>query len=324
MQAVHQPPSSRPSREPGAVLVPLGVILTLGGVTGDLLFHSLGDGPHQREALIILGAGNNPWHLVLFAGIVVTALGGIRWATRRRSEVGSVLAAAMVLLLGTVMILGAWTGWNARTSRDEARAAAAERRAASGEEVPGSNSPEGASFLGEHDHAFGGPGAGEADTARERQALQVQLAAAKRATARYRDIDVARADGYIQVTQFIPTLGLHLAKLSQYSKPFDPTTPSVLLYEPDGTGEPELVGVAYSLKKSSETPPEGFAGSSDHWHYHRNLCFLLNGTVTITPTLADCSARNGIFQKETNWLLHAWIWKPNPAGVFVETNFSVL
>lgn len=334
MRAVHQPTSSRPGREPGALLVPIGVIITLIGAMGELLSHAHGAGSRQEE-LIVLGAGTNPWHVVLFAGIVVTAIGGIRWAARLRSEAGAVLGAVMVLLLGAVTILGAWTGWKARTPSDDTPLAAAEASvadagarsdAASGmhahADANGAGA-EGASFLGDHDHASTDPEADEAATLRAFPVLKGQLVAAKAATAKYRDVEAARADGYIQVTQFIPTLGLHLAKVSQYSKPFDPATPSVLLYQPNISGDLELVGVAYSLAKTSETPPEGFAGSSDHWHYHKNLCFLLNGTVTITPTQAGCSAIRGIFEKETNWLLHAWIWKANPAGMFVEANANV-
>jgi len=155
--------------------------------------------------------------------------------------------------------------------------------------------------------------------------LARQLAEAKRATARYRDVAKARADGYIQVTQFIPGLGLHMANLGISNKVFDPAHPQVLLYQPDAAGRLKLVGVAYSIAHTGpgDEQPAGFAGNADVWHYHQNLCFLPAGTVTITPTLADCRSRHGYFQAKTAWLLHAWIWKTNPGGVFTEYNPKV-
>ena len=74
--------------------------------------------------------------------------------------------------------------------------------------------------------------------------------------------------------------------------------------------------MAYSIKHTSDTPPEGFAGGSDVWHFHRNLCFV-SGVVTVTPDRSDCP---GFFQARTAWLLHAWIWAHNPRGVFTEYN----
>jgi len=59
------------------VAVPLGVSVTLIGVIGDLLSHTLNPAAHEHEELIVFGSGNNPWHLVLFAGILITAIGGI-------------------------------------------------------------------------------------------------------------------------------------------------------------------------------------------------------------------------------------------------------
>src|SRR6266496_4278288 len=98
---------------PGAVLVPGGIALTLIGVIGDLLGHTLNPSGHTQEALIVLGRGNNPWHLVLFAGIVVTTLGGVRWASRLSSEAGGLIGAALFLLLIATLVLGAYSGWKA-------------------------------------------------------------------------------------------------------------------------------------------------------------------------------------------------------------------
>ena len=86
-----------------------------------------------------------------------------------------------------------------------------------------------------------------------------------------------------------------------------------------------LVGVAYTIAHTGPDDPQpaGFAGNADAWHYHQDLCFLPTGSVTITPSAQPCRARGGYFQAKTAWLLHAWIWKTNPDGLFTESNPSV-
>jgi hypothetical protein len=248
------------------------------------------------------------------------------------SDARSLIGATLVLLLGAVIASAAWFGWEASrgsaSEREAARSAGTgdrppavaagdrpEEGSATAEEPIGSG--EGASLTG-HDH--GDP---EALTPAEARIVEKQLAEAKAAATRYANIDAARRDGFFQVTQFIPGLGMHLANLGIPTHTFDAGRPNVLLYEPDGTGGHRLAGVAYTVRKVDDVPPEGFAGGSDVWHFHRNLCFVPGGTVGIAPNRAACDARGGIFQEETDWLLHAWLWVPNPGGVFVEVNPKV-
>jgi len=330
------PPSSRrPSRSAardlGAALIPAGVILTLAGLVGDLLAHTLSPAAHEREDLVSF-TSPNPWHLVLFAGILVTAVGGIRWAVRQNSEWGGLLGALMSLLLVATVAIGAWSGM--RGTETSAASAGGHHDAVTapiggagtgthvhappGGAVAGEGA-EGESTFGEHSHGEPGP-----VTAAQRVVLKRQLARAKAATARYRDIAVAKADGYFQVTQFIPGLGLHMVNLRVSNTSFDPAHPQILLYEPGADGSLRLVGVAYQFKHTDEAPPVGFAGGSDVWHYHTNLCFQKGGSVTIASDDAACRAVGGIyFQKQTAWLLHAWVWKANPQGVFTEVNPNV-
>ena len=125
----------------------------------------------------------------------------------------------------------------------------------------------------------------------------------------------------------MPGLGLHLARVaSALTGAFDFAHPNVLLYQPTRSGGLELVGVAYSVPHTgawATDPPDGFPGGQDVWHYHTNLCFLSDGSVTITPDRPSCTGRGGYFQAQTPWLLHAWIWKANPTGVFTEYNPDV-
>jgi hypothetical protein len=331
------PSTGSTSRTLSSLVIPLGVVISLVGLVGDLVSHIASSAARANEQLIVLGSGNNPWNLVLLAGILVTAIGGIAWASRLRTESGALVGAVMVVLLVATVALAGWAGWrNAHTSlvahaaapgtnslaeRVAAAAAAGAARTATtqaghAEHIHAAGA-EGSSFFGEHSHGKPGP-----VTPAEARVLDRQLAAAKKATARYRDIDVARKDGYFQVTQFIPGLGLHMVNLHIPSNVFDPAHPQILLYWPRPSGKMVLAGVAYQFAHTSDTPPAGFAGGSDVWHYHTNLCFLPGGSVTISS--ADgCKLAHGFFQAQTAWLLHAWIWKTNPDGVFTEYNPNV-
>jgi hypothetical protein len=154
--------------------------------------------------------------------------------------------------------------------------------------------------------------------------LQEQVAAARNATEKYKDIAVAEADGYVQITQFIPGLGMHMVRFGFGDSVFDPAKPSQLLYEPseDGTGW-VLVGVAYSQPVIDENvPPEGFAGPLDVWHYHTNLCFGSWG-VRLADDKADCDLSGGVYVARTGWLAHFWIYKDSPEGMFSHENSLV-
>jgi hypothetical protein len=307
------------------------VSLTLIGAIGGLVAHSIGRSDVQQPLFVLGTHGNDPWNLVVFGGILITAVGGIRWASRLGSELGGLLSAAMALMLAAVVGLAAWSGWEARTPVAAAarvttkvvyihdHGATLPGAAASLDGASDPTGAEGASITG---HVHGTPGS---VSPQEAQILSRQVAAAKEATARYRDIAVAKADGFFQVTQFIPGLGLHLANIKLSNRIFDPAHPNVLLYQPDANGKLALVGVAYSIAHTGpdDEQPAGFAGNSDVWHFHRNLCFLPTGSVTITPDLASCKSRGGYFQGKTAWLLHAWIWKTNPEGLFTEYNQKV-
>jgi hypothetical protein len=312
------------------MVVAVGIGLALAGLIGDLFTRIATSGDH-REELLSFGQGANGWHFLLFIGIVVAA-GGAAWAafeigTRTAKGVGT----AMVALAVAIVLLGVLAGVKstyAAPPRTSASAATGRLQIAPAS-LPQATVKDTGHHHGNHAaHAGSGALAGEGSaifahhheapgpvTAAQRVVLNKQLATAKAATAKYRNIAVAKRDGYFQVTQFIPGLGLHMYKLGIPTGTFNPATPQVLLYQPVGN-RMVLVGVSYLYLHVNETPPAGFAGGSDVWHYHKDLCFVA-GTVTITQTAADCP---GVFQKTTNWMLHVWIWKTNPDGVFTEVN----
>lgn len=124
-----------------------------------------------------------------------------------------------------------------------------------------------------------------------------QLARVKRATARYRDVSKAIADGYADIDVVIPNMGRHFLKAPILDAAFDVAQPELLVYSPDKKGKLQLVAVEYAIPLNlSAEAPAGFRGSADAWF--ANQQFQL-------------------------WTLHAWVWKENPAGVFNPTNRRV-
>jgi hypothetical protein len=125
-----------------------------------------------------------------------------------------------------------------------------------------------------------------------------ELASALRATAKYHNVMKAIDDGYVDINVFIPNMGFHYLKPAILDGTFEADKPELLVYSATRNGRLRLVAVEYAvpIDLSPAAPPEGFTGHSDHWH--RNEEFGL-------------------------WTLHAWIWTPNPDGLFAEFNPKV-
>jgi hypothetical protein len=129
-------------------------------------------------------------------------------------------------------------------------------------------------------------------------AANQELAAARRATAKYHDIEQAIADGYVQTSPCIPGEGFHFRHEFPFDCEFDPENPEMLHYIPKPNGELKLVSVEYFVPVSAECgtltqPPEGFSGDADVWGKE------MGGIV---------------------WNLNAWVWFGNPDGVFEFAN----
>lgn len=124
-----------------------------------------------------------------------------------------------------------------------------------------------------------------------------ELQQARAATARYRNIENARKDGYGDISVVVPQMGHHFMKLDNLDDKFDYRKPEILVYNKHEDGDYELVAVEYAIPlELSANAPAGFTGNADVWD--RNTGFGL-------------------------WLLHAWVWSFNPSGVFNPTNPSV-
>lgn len=90
------------------------------------------------------------------------------------------------------------------------------------------------------------------------------------------------------------------------------------------------MGVGWLLPKVAGdlTPPPHFAPLAA-WHYHEypppGVCIWEDGTLNPLDA-PSCASQGGTHWHESPWMLHAWIFRPNAAGVFglfnsaVETN----
>ncbi|HLO79545.1 MAG TPA: hypothetical protein VK166_01225 [Chitinophagaceae bacterium] len=119
-----------------------------------------------------------------------------------------------------------------------------------------------------------------------------ELQQARAATARYKNIRNAIADGYEDIAVNVENMGHHFMKKSQVDAAFDMKQPEILVYNKDENGAQQLVAVEYAIPLGNPRP-EGFSGSNDVW---------------------DGNTGFGL------WLLHAWVWSYNPSGVFNSTN----
>jgi hypothetical protein len=125
------------------------------------------------------------------------------------------------------------------------------------------------------------------------------LAAVRAATARYHDPVAAAADGYAPLLECIDAdgvggMGQHLAA-TPFDGAVDALRPEALVYEVRGD-RLQLVGVEYIVPQvewTGDHPPSLFGQ-----HFHRNDAL-------------------GI------WALHAWVWRPNPSGMFEDFNPNV-
>jgi hypothetical protein len=123
------------------------------------------------------------------------------------------------------------------------------------------------------------------------------LAEVRAATARYHSVAAAEADGYVKFLACFDSateggMGQHWANLNALDGTVSATEPEVLVYQERDHGY-QLVGVEYVVPQAAwqgEDPPELFG---QHFHTNDGL---------------------GIYA------LHAWIWKPNPAGMYADFN----
>jgi hypothetical protein len=126
--------------------------------------------------------------------------------------------------------------------------------------------------------------------------VQSQLAQVRAATAAFHDTAAANDAGYFSALPCFDSpdggMGQHFIN-GAYLGTVDLTHPAALVYEPRDTGY-KLAAVEYVVPGDpDDTPP-----------------VLLGQPFTYLPDL-------GV------WKLHAWIWQPNPKGMFQDYNPTI-
>ncbi len=125
----------------------------------------------------------------------------------------------------------------------------------------------------------------------------------RKATARFRDINVALAEGYAPGTPCVSgpnsgAMGVHLINGALLGKEVDAETPEALIYEPSPNGRMRLVGVEI-ITFASDWVDEVPALDGHLLHY------------------VGAPNRYGI---PAFYEIHVWAWRNNPDGTFADWN----
>jgi hypothetical protein len=122
---------------------------------------------------------------------------------------------------------------------------------------------------------------------------RAELAQVRAATHQYHDVDAAVADGYVLLDVCFASddggMGYHYLKGVEDGL-LDPSAPEALVYAPTSTGL-KLVAVEYIVPYTPGSTAPSVLGQP----LHHNTALGL-------------------------WVLHAWIWHGNPAGVLADYN----
>lgn len=152
-------------------------------------------------------------------------------------------------------------------------------------------------------------------TATRTAAAEAFVASTRAAILKYRDPSIALRDGYQPVTPLNwPMVEWVNPTYTRAGRVLDLRRPERLMYISAPQG-PMLAGAMFVMPTTGEPVPN-VAGGLAHWHRHRDLCYLRNGTIAGTdgygrPCPGDSAAR------PTPPMLHVWIVS-NPEGAFAE------
>jgi hypothetical protein len=128
---------------------------------------------------------------------------------------------------------------------------------------------------------------------------QRDLSALRGATSAFTDFSRAQAAGYTEkltdcMSDATGGMGYHYGKVAFIDGNARLLEPEILMYEPQRDGSLQFVGIEYVVPLSaSATPPTLFG-----LPFHRNEAFQL-------------------------WVLHVWLYRDNPSGLFSDWNPTV-
>ncbi len=156
------------------------------------------------------------------------------------------------------------------------------------------------------------------------------LAAVRRATAAFHDVDKAIAAGYPSPVGghcdeiAAGAMGIHSANPALLqNQALVAEQPEVLLYLPSGDGNYRLVGVEYVqtlLLRNTQTGQVGPWFSPNPWPAHY---VLVNSTPSMFGQTFQGPMPGHVPGMPWHYDLHVWIWRPNPSGMFAQWNPSI-
>jgi hypothetical protein len=132
----------------------------------------------------------------------------------------------------------------------------------------------------------------------------------RRATARFRDVAVAEAEGYELHFGCVSgpdngAMGLHYVNMALVGDgKLDPEQPEIVIYEPLPNGRLRLIGADFLVL-------------ADAWHANNAATPELGGQLL---HLFESPNRFGL---PNFYTLHVWAWKDNPTGTFVNWHANV-
>jgi hypothetical protein len=138
----------------------------------------------------------------------------------------------------------------------------------------------------------------------------------RRATAQYRDIEVAQADGFVPLFDCIANtaqpsqgaMGLHYIKPDRFDAQLDIKEPEVLVYEPLASGGMKLAAVEYIVPAAA-------------WSDRDAAPMFLGRELAYKTTMGKYDQDDGI---DPYYEVHAWAWKRNADGMFADWNPDVV
>lgn len=280
----------------------VGAGLMLAGLVWDAVVHARDPGAVHDEGTLFTLA--NPAHGLLLAGGALAVLGltgaTVRALTLSGSRHLSSPRAGTTLVLGVVVaVVG--------TAAAVQWASTAQPPVATGPLAPAP---------GPDDHRIGIVNSHESGACRP---TSVQKAAAAKlvsetevATAKYRSLSAAAADGYVGPELKFTQHFVHSGHM-QDGKVLDPKRPEALMYTASPRG-PVLVGVMYVMNVPGEFGPEP-GGCLTRWHVHTNVCLdaATQALVEVKEEPVVCPAGSSRYIPPP--LLHVWFMDV-PGGRF--------
>ncbi len=153
-----------------------------------------------------------------------------------------------------------------------------------------------------------------------RQVYEIRVA-----TEKYRDIDKARADGYFRFTGYIPNMGYQFANPKLFSgSGFDLRRPPILIYD-ERDGRFELTGVMF-ITAIDRNPGSVLPFKGAEFMKHPMMCHFEDGTNLNLEKQEQCPKEHPltkaplVFWHPDLWVMSAWVWYPNPNGLFALYN----